>query len=53
MTRLLLIVVLLTQMGCSIIQTAVGTFVGSLSSEVVRDELFDKDDDEKEKHPEK
>jgi len=53
MMRLLLIIVMLTQLGCSIIQTAVGTFVGSLSSEVVRDELFDKDDDEKEKHPEK
>jgi len=52
MTRLLLIIVLLTQMGCSIIQTAVGTFVGSLTSEVVRNEL-EKDDDEKEKHPEK
>tara|TARA_R100001086_G_scaffold208624_1_gene124379 strand:+ start:194 stop:340 length:147 start_codon:yes stop_codon:yes gene_type:complete len=46
MTRLLLIIVLLTQMGCSVVQTAVGTFVGTLTSEVVRNEL-DKDDDEK------
>lgn len=46
MTRLLLIFVMLTQMGCSVVQTAVGTFVGTLTSEVVRDEL-DKDDDEK------
>jgi hypothetical protein len=46
MIRLLLIIVMLTQMGCSVIQTAVGTFVGTLTSEVVRDELLDKDDDE-------
>ena len=46
MTRLLLIIVLLTQMGCSVVQTAVGTFVGTLTSEVVRNEL-ENDDDEK------
>jgi len=46
MTRLLLIFVLLTQMGCSIVQTAVGTFVGTLSADVVKDEI-DKDDDAK------
>jgi fucose permease len=45
MTRLLLIFILLTQMGCSVLQTAVGTFVGTLTSEVVRNEL-DKDDEE-------
>ena len=46
MTRLLLIFILFTQIGCSIVQTAIGTFVGTLTSDVVRDELLDKDDDE-------
>ena len=45
MTRLLLIFVLLTQMGCSVVHTTVGTFLGTLSADVVKDEL-DKDDDE-------
>ena len=44
MIRLLLIFVLLTQMGCSIIHTAVGTFVGTLSADVVKDEI-EKDDE--------
>ena len=52
MIRLLLIIVLLTQMGCSVVHTAVATFVGTLSADLVKDEI-DKDDDEKEKHPEK
>jgi len=46
MTRLLLIFVMLTQLGCSVVQTAIGTFVGTLTSEMVRDELLDKDDEE-------
>ena len=45
MIRLLLIIVLLTQMGCSVVHTTVGTFLGTLSADVVKDEL-DKDDDE-------
>jgi len=45
MIRLLLIIVLLTQMGCSVVQTAIGTFVGTMSADMVQDEL-DKDDDE-------
>ena len=49
MTRLLLIIVLLTQMGCAVAQTAVGTFVGTLTSEVVRERLLDKDEDEDKK----
>ena len=52
MIRLLSIIVLLTQMGCSVVHTAVGSFVGTLSADLVKDEI-DKDDDEKEKHPEK
>ena len=46
MIRILLILVLLTQMGCSIVQTAVGTFVGTLSADVVKDEIEDDDDEE-------
>ena len=46
MIRLLLIIVLLAQMGCSVIQTAAGTFIGTLSADVVKDEL-EEDDDEK------
>ena len=45
MIRLLLIIVLLTQMGCSVVHTTVGTFLGTLSADVVKDEI-DKDDDE-------
>jgi len=45
MIRLLLIFVLLTQMGCSVVQTAIGTFVGTLSAEVVKDEI-EEDDEE-------
>jgi len=45
MTRLLLIIVLVTQMGCSVVHTMVGTFLGTLSADVVKDEL-DKNDEE-------
>ena len=44
MIRLILIIVLLTQMGCSIVQTAVGTFIGNLSADVVKDELEEEDE---------
>jgi len=53
MTRLLLIFLLVTQMGCSVLlETAGGSFIGGLAVEVVKDKI-DKADDEKEKHPEK
>ena len=46
MTRLLLIFVLLTQMGCGVfLQTTAGTLVGSVGAESVKHEL-EKDDDE-------
>jgi hypothetical protein len=48
MIRLLLIIVMLTQMGCSVVHTTVGTFLGTLSADVVKDEL-DKDEDEDKK----
>jgi hypothetical protein len=50
MIRLLLIFVLLTQMGCSVVHTMVGTFLGTLSADVVKDEI-DKDDDEEAPQP--
>jgi len=34
-------------MGCSIVQTAAGTFIGTLSADVVKDELEEDDDAEK------
>ena len=52
MTRLLLIFVLLTQMGCTAIfwQTAVGTLTGNIGSELIseltKDELKEKDTDD-------
>jgi len=48
MIRLLLIIVLLTQISCSVVHTTVGTFLGTLSADVVKDEL-DKDEDEDQK----
>ena len=45
MIRLLLIIVLLTQMGCAVVQTAAGTFLGTLSADIVKDEI-EEDDEE-------
>ena len=54
MIRLFLIIILATQLGCAVVlETAVGSFVGGLAVEVVKDKLLDKEDDEKEKQPEK
>ena len=55
MTRLLLIFVMLTQLGCASFfwQTLGGTVIGNIAAEDIRDKLLDKEDDEKEKHPEK
>ena len=47
MTRLLLIIVLLTQMGCSVVQTAAGTFIGTLSADLTKDKLEEDDDKKK------
>jgi uncharacterized protein YceK len=46
MIRLLSIpvtIVLLTLSGCSVVHTMVGTFIGTLSADIVKDEI-DKDD---------
>ena len=54
MIRLFLIIILATQLGCAVVlETAVGSFIGGLAVEVVKDKLLDKEDDEKEKQPEK
>ena len=45
MIRLLLIIVLLAQMGCSVVQTAAGTFIGTLSADIVKDEIEDDDEE--------
>ena len=53
MTRLFLILIVATQLGCTIVlETAAGSFIGGLAVEVGKDKLLDKEDDEKEK-PEK
>ena len=53
MIRLFLILVMATQLGCAVVlETAVGSFIGGLAVEVVKDKLLDKEDDEKEKPPE-
>ena len=47
MTRLLLVIVLLTQMGCGVfLQTTAGTLVGSVGAELVKNELEKDEKDE-------
>jgi len=36
-------------MGCSVVHTAVATFVGTLSADLVKDEIDKDDDDDAEK----
>jgi len=54
MTRLLLIIIMMTQLGCASIfwQTLGGTVIGNIGAEIIKTE-FNKEDDEKEKPPEK
>ena len=37
--KLLLAIILVTQMGCSFVMTAAGSFVGNLSAELVEEEI--------------
>ena len=37
--RLLLAIILVTQMGCSFVMTAAGSFVGNLGAELVEEKL--------------
>ena len=51
MTRLLLIISMVTQLGCAVVlETVTGSFIGHLVAEVVKDKM---DEAEKEKPPEK
>jgi len=52
MTRLFLIIIMVTQLGCASFfwQTLGGTVIGNIAAEEIRDKLLD---DEKEKQPEK
>jgi uncharacterized protein YceK len=54
MTRILLIIIMVTQLGCASVfwQTIGGTVIGNISAEVIMEEVINKDD-EKEKPPEK
>jgi hypothetical protein len=54
MTRLLLIIIMVTQLGCASIfwQTLGGTVIANIGAEIIKTE-FNKEDDEKEKPPEK
>ena len=53
MIRLLLIIIMVTQLGCTIVlETAVGSLIGNIGAEIIKQE-FNKEDDEKEKPPEK
>ena len=55
MIRILLILIMATQLGCASIfwETLGGTVIGNIVAEEIRDKLLDKEDGEKEKHPEK
>jgi len=54
MTRLFLIIIVATQLGCASFfwQTLGGTVIGNIGAEIIKTE-FNKEDDEKEKPPEK
>jgi hypothetical protein len=49
MIRLLLIIIMATQLGCAVVlETAAGSFIGHLVAEVVKDKM---DEAEKDKAP--
>ena len=40
MTRLLLIIIMVTQLGCAgVLETAAGSFIGHLAAELVKDKI--------------
>jgi hypothetical protein len=48
MIRLFLISIMATQLGCAVVlETAVGSFIGGLAVEVVKDKMDENADDEK------
>ena len=47
MTRLFLILIMVTQLGCTIVlETAAGSFIGHLAAEVVKDKMDEAEKDE-------
>jgi len=47
MTRLLLIIIVTTQLGCAVVlETAAGSFIGGLAVEVVKDKMDEAEKDE-------
>jgi hypothetical protein len=47
MTRLFLIIIMVTQLGCAVVlETAVGSFIGGLAVEVVKDKIDEAEKDE-------
>jgi hypothetical protein len=47
MEKLLLILVMVTQLGCAVVlETAAGSFIGTLSAEVLKDKLDEAEKDE-------
>ena len=47
MTRLFLIIVMITQLGCAVVlETAAGSFIGGLAVEVVKDKMDEAEKDE-------
>ena len=46
MTRLLLIIIMATQLGCAVVlETAAGSFIGHLAAEVVKDKMDENADE--------
>ena len=47
MTRLFLIIIMVTQLGCAVVlETAAGSFIGGLAVEVVKDKMDEAEKDE-------
>ena len=47
MMRLFLIIIMTTQLGCAVVlETAVGSFIGGLAVEVVKDKMDEAEKDE-------
>ena len=47
MTRLLLILIMATQLGCAVVlETAAGSFIGHLAAEIVKDKIDESEKDE-------
>jgi|TARA_R100000306_G_C4366763_1_gene138023 hypothetical protein len=47
MTKLFLILIMATQLGCAVVlETAVGSFIGGLAAEVVKDKMDEAEKDE-------